>query len=222
MVNTGKNYLFSPQEVTHFFMEYGKLVTYHKGNSLFSPGEMGDKIYYVNHGEVKVSRATNEGKEIILALLGPGDIFGEAEAIGGQEWKNSAFAKKDTILHQISRETLLDRMQKDPKTALWVSTRLANQQLKTENLLEGLLFKSASAKVAHVLLELAENHGVISTEGTLIDYMITHQEIGNSIATTRETVSYAFMEFRQLGLIGTKKRRTVILDRPALERMAEV
>ena len=79
---------------------------------------------------------------------------------------------------------------------------------------------TANAKVANVLLDLAKSHGVKNEKGLLVDYLITHQEIGNTIATTRETVSYAFMEFRQMGIIGTLKRRTIILNQKALETVA--
>jgi CRP/FNR family transcriptional regulator len=219
-LHENKSSLLSHQEVMQFFMEQGKLVTFQKGQAICTPGTAADRIYLVNHGEIKVSRGTNDGKEIILDLLGPGDIFGEAEAITGAEWKNSIITKKDCILHAISREALATRMSKDCRIAMWLMQRIGSKQLETENLLENLLFKSANAKVAQVLLELAKHYGKASGEGTLIDYLITHQEIGNTIATTRETVSYAFMEFRQMGLIDTIKRRTVIKDLTGLEALA--
>ena len=219
-LHENKSKLLSPQEVMQFFMEQGKLITFQRGQAICAPGEKADRIYLVNHGEIKVSRGTNDGKEIILDLLGPGDIFGEAEAITGTEWKNSILAKKDCILHYVPKEVLALKMAKDARIAMWLMQRVGNKQLETENLLENLLFKSANSKVAQVLLELARHYGKDGIEGTLIDYLITHQEIGNTIATTRETVSYAFMEFRQMGLIDTVKRRTVIKDVEGLEAMA--
>lgn len=211
----------SAQDILQFFMEYGKLTTLPKGSTLFSPGEKGDRIYLINHGEVKVYRSTNDGKEIILELLGPGSILGDTEALSGMEWKNTAITKQDTIVHTVTQKTLLERAEKDRKLSAWLLERTAKKQLDTEALMEGLLFKSANSKVAQLLLDLADRYGVMSEEGTLIDYLITHQEIGNTIATTRETVSYAFMEFRQAGLIDTVKRRTVIKDRGALALVAQ-
>src|SRR3989339_422829 len=207
-----KNHLLNQQEITHFFLELGKLTTVPKGQAICSPGRPADRIFLLNHGEIKVSRGTNDGKEIILDLLGPGDIFGEAETVTQAEWKNAIIAKKDCILYSVTKEALVQRMAKDARFALWMMHRVASKQLEMENLIENLLFKSANAKVAQVLLELAKHYGKASSNGTLIDYLITHQEIGNAIATTRETVSYAFMEFRQKGLIDTVKRRTVIKD----------
>lgn len=221
LVGREKYQSFSAQEITHFFMEWGKLTTLPKGTTLFTPGEKGDRVYYVNHGEVKVYRSTNEGKEIIMELLGPGGIIGDAEALSNLEWKNTAITKQDTIVHVLNKKTLLERIEKDRKISTWLLERLAKKQLETENLMEGLLFKSANAKVAQVLLDLSDRYGVKADEGMLIDYLITHQEIGNTIATTRETVSYAFMEFRQAGLIDTVKRRTVIKDRDALTAVAQ-
>jgi len=207
-------------QIMHFFMEWGNLSTVQKGNTLFRPGEAGGEVYYISHGEVKVYRSTNDGKEIIMELLGPGSIIGDAEALSGLDWRNTAVTKRDTIVHVISRKILLERVAKDPKISSWMLERLARKQLDTENQIEGLLFKSANAKVAQVLLDLADRYGSEADEGLLIDYLITHQEIGNTIATTRETVSYAFMEFRQAGLIDTVKRKTVIKDRSALHQIA--
>lgn len=208
------------QEVTHFFMECGKLITFSKGTALYTPGEVSDKIFCINHGEVKVSRSTNDGKEIILDLLGPNSVFGEVETISNINRKNTALAKKDTILHCVSKATLEEKMKQDSRIALWMVYKISQKQMKTENLLENLLFKSANAKVANVLLNLAKTHGIKNEKGLLVDYLITHQEIGNTIATTRETVSYAFMEFRQMGIIDTLKRRTVIVNQEALEKVA--
>ena len=208
------------QDIAHFFMEWGKLTTVPKGTTLFSPGEASDRIYCLSHGEVKIFRSTNEGKEIIMELLGPGGIFGDTEALAGCDWKNLAVTKQDSIVHVLSKKVLLERISKDHRIAQWLLERTAKKQLQTESMMEGLLFKSANAKVAQVLLDLSEKYGVTADEGTLIDYLITHQEIGNTIATTRETVSYAFMEFRQAGWIDTVKRRTVILDPTALADVA--
>lgn len=215
-----ESHVLSPNEVTQLFMEQGKLVTYHKGATIYAPGEKADRIFMINHGEIKISRSTNDGKEIILDLLGPGAIFAEAETITATEWKNTAIAKKDSILHVLPKEAFQARMLKDARIAQWLMERVSNKQMQTENLLENLLFKSANAKVASVLVDLAEAYGTDIPGGTLIDYMITHQEIGNTIATTRETVSYAFMEFRQMGIIDTIKRRTVIKDFSALKHIA--
>jgi CRP/FNR family transcriptional regulator len=219
-LHESKSKLLSSQEVMQFFMEQGKLVTFKKGQAICSPGTVADRIFLVNHGEIKVSRGTNDGKEIILDLLSAGDIFGEAETITSAEWKNSIIAKKDSILHAISHDTIIQKMAKEPRIAMWLMQRVGAKQLETENLIENLLFKSANAKVAQVLLELARHYGKSSSNGTLIDYLITHQEIGNTIATTRETVSYAFMEFRQMGLIDTIKRRTLIKDFNGLKELA--
>ncbi|MGK0289359.1 MAG: CRP-like cAMP-binding protein [bacterium] len=214
------NYGMTNQEVTQFFMEYGKLHTYPKNLTLYSSGEPGDQVFYINHGEIRISRSTNDGKEITLDILRQGSVFGEVESFQASERRNTAMVKKDSIVHCVSRELLMDRVKSDPKLAYWLIDVVSKKQLKTENLLENLLFKSANAKVANLLLDLANAYGSNDTDGILIDYPITHQEIGNIIATTRETVSYAFMEFRQLGLIGTVKRKTVILDQEGLQSIA--
>jgi CRP/FNR family transcriptional regulator len=112
----------------------------------------------------------------------------------------------------MERETLAEVINSKPGLGLWLTRLMSERQARMEDRLESLLFKSANGKVAQILLKLARDHGESIGEGTLINYPITHQEIGNLIATTRETVSYAFMEFRRLGLISTRRRRTIVHD----------
>ena len=211
----------SAQEILHYFVEYGHVHTFQKNSTIYSTGESSNSIYFINQGEVKISRSTNEGKEITLENLISLDTFGEAEALQRTERKNTASAKKDSFVYILKRDLFLEKLGANQNLALWVINRISKKQIQIENLLESLLFKSANAKVASLLISLGNQYGKEHKNGVLINYSITHQEIGNIIATTRETVSYAFMEFRHLGLIDTVKRRTLILNLQELRTISE-
>ena len=194
------------------FRDSGQMREIRRHSLIFSPGDTASHIYMVGHGEVKISRYTPEGRELTLDHLGAGEIFGEMEILLERARESQALARTDCILYLLERAALSSLIESDPQFSLWLTRMMGQRQAKMENWLESLLFKSANGKVAQILLQLAENHGVKTNGGTLIDYPITHQEIGNLIATTRETVSYAFMEFRQRGLISTRQRKTIVHD----------
>ena len=129
-------------------------------------------------------------------------------------------ARTDLVVYAVDKDSLTSYLESDPKFGTWLSRQMAVRQARMESRLESLLFKSANGKVSQVLLRLAKEHGQQLKEGIMINYPITHQEIGNLIATTRETVSYAFMEFRQQGLISTRQRKTILHDIEGLEQIA--
>lgn len=196
----------------YIFRESGHLRHFNRQALIYSPGDSPSHIYLVGQGEVKISRYSPEGRELTLDHLGTGSIFGEMELLMDHQRESQASARTDCVIYQLEKEILFSIMEGEPRFALWLTRMMGERQARMENWLESLLFKSANGKVAQVLLELAEAYGQALQDGTLINYPITHQEIGNLIATTRETVSYAFMAFRQCGLISTRRRKTIVHD----------
>jgi CRP-like cAMP-binding protein len=202
------------------FREQSTLRPYPRHALIYAPGESASHLYMVSHGEVKISRYTADGRELTLEHLGPGRVFGETELLLGHPRESQALARSECALYRMERDNLLALVAEDARFGMWLAHTMGLRQARMEHRMETLLFKSANGKVAQVLLKLAHDYGKDTAEGTLIDYPITHQEIGNLIATTRETVSYAFMEFRQRGLISTRQRRTIVLDLAELREAA--
>ncbi len=202
------------------FRQFGSPRPVKRNTVLYSPGEPASTVFWIAQGEVKVSRNSPDGRELTLDFLSAGEVFGELEVILQTARESQALARTDLVLHAVERGALYAAIEADPRLGLWLAQRLSVRQARMTSRLEALVFKSAHGKVAQVLLSLAQAHGRPTPDGTLIDYPITHQEIGNLIATTRETVSYAFMEFRQRGLIATKQRRTIVRDLRGLGELA--
>lgn len=210
----------SESAAERFIQQQGQLKTYKRHSLIYSADDSSDGVYLISNGEVKLSRYTPEGRELALEHLSADTIFGEAEVLMGKKRECQASARTDLIVYVVDRDTLMLHLENDSGLCLWLSRQMAQRQARMESRLESLLFKSANGKVSQVLLQLAETHGRKNGEGILIDYPITHQEIGNLIATTRETVSYAFMEFRQRGLISTKQRKTILHNIEGLQQIA--
>jgi CRP/FNR family transcriptional regulator len=187
---------------------------------LYSPGQPATAVFWIAEGEVKVCRNSPDGRELTLDFLAAGEVFGELEVLLQTARESQAVARTDLVVFTLEKAALLAAIEAEPRLGIWLAQRISLRQARMTNRLEALVFKSAHGKVAQVLLSLAQAHGRPTADGTLIDYPITHQEIGNLIATTRETVSYAFMEFRQRGLISTKQRRTIVRDLDGLGELA--
>lgn len=202
------------------FREQGTLKQVKRGAVLYAPGEAANAVYWIANGEVKVCRNSPDGRELTLDFLAKGEVFGEQEVLTNTARESQAVARTDLTVYVLERAALLAAIDADPRLALWLAEKISARQSRMASRLEALVFKSAHGKVAQVLMSLAKAHGRQTVDGMLIDYPITHQEIGNLIATTRETVSYAFMEFRQRGLITTRQRRTIVRDLEGLGELA--
>lgn len=206
--------------VNDFICRQGQLKPYARHKVIYAVGDPSDRIYLISSGEVKISRFTPEGRELILEYVDGGSLFGESEILLDRDRESQATARTAVTVYELGRDLLMDKVHHDAKFGLGLTGQMSARQARMENRLESLLFKSATGKVAQLLLHLVRAHGKATHEGTIIEYSITHQEIGSLIATTRETVSYTFMEFRQQGLISTRKRKTIVLDLPGLGRAA--
>lgn len=204
----------------HFFHDHGRLKPYRKDEEIYAAGDPAGHVYLISSGDVKTSRFTPDGRELILDNPGPGTLFGESEILLDKTRESQATARTATLAYELEQARLMKFVRDRHGVALWLTRRMGIRQARMEDRLESLFFKSATGKVAQLLLNLARNHGRKTREGTLIDYSITHQEIGSLIATSRETVSYAFMDFREQGLISTQKRKTIVHDLPGLGKVA--
>ena len=203
------------------FLSVGRCQSVARHKPIYSPGDAAGQFFMVGGGEVRLSRYSNDGRELTLDMRGHGEVFGENGILNDTPRGCQAVARTDALVYTLDKEPLMKALEGDPVLSLELTRYLVRQQARMENRLETIVFRSAHAKVAHVLLALGVEHGIEVEDGVLIEYPITHQELANLIAVTRETVSYAFMEFRQMGLIATHRRQTILTDVDGLTMLAE-
>jgi len=173
---------------------------------LYLPGDAGDRIYLLKRGVVKISALTDDGKEIILALLRRGEVFGEEAILEAAPRDHMAEAYEDALLCVITRQDFMGILRAHPELAFRV-TKLVGFRLKTlRNRVEGLLFKGAPARLAQTLLDLAHDHGIKDAEGILLPLKLSQQDLANLIGVTRESVNLALADFRARGLVETDGR----------------
>lgn len=180
---------------------------------LYLPGDAGDRVYLLKRGVVKISTLTDDGKEIILALMRPGEVFGEESVLEDAPRDHMAEAYEDVLICVITRQDFLGILRAHPEMAFKV-TKLVGFRLKTlRNRVEGLLFKGAPARLAQTLLDLARDHGIKDDEGVLLPLKLSQQDLASLIGVTRESVNLALADLRSRGLVEMESR-SLRLRRP--------
>lgn len=186
---------------------------------LYLPGDAGDRIYLLKRGVVKISTLTEDGREIILALLRPGEVFGEEAVLEDGPRDHMAEAHDDALLCVITRPDFMAVMRAHPEMVFKV-TKLVGFRLKTlRNRVEGLLFKGAPARLAQTLLDLARDHGVKDAQGILVPLKLSQQDLANLIGVTRESVNLALADFRSRGLVALEGRSLRVLQPDQLKAL---
>lgn len=186
---------------------------------LYLPGDAGDRIYLLKRGVVKISGLLEDGREVILALLKRGEIFGEEAALDDSRRDHMAEAYEDALLCIINRPDFMEAMRRYPDMAFKI-TKLLGLRLRTfRTRVETLLFKGASARLAQTLLELAEEHGVRDAKGILLPLRLSQTDLANLIGVTRESVNLALADFRRQGLLEMQGRTLRLLDPAGLHRL---
>lgn len=187
--------------------------------ALYLPGDPGDRIYLLKRGVVKISALLDDGRELILALLRPGEVFGEEAALEEAPRDHMAEAYEDALICIITRKDFLDMLRSNPDVAFSV-TKLIGFRLRTfRTRVETLLFKGAAARLAQTLLELAKEHGVPDARGVLLPLRLSQQNLANLIGVTRESVNLTLSDFRRRGLVELDRRSLRILDPEELARV---
>lgn len=189
---------------------------------LWMPGDAADRVYFVRSGILKVSKVTDEGRELTLQFHVKGDLFGEVAAFSPGRHETMAEAYEEAELSSLGRDDFLAFMRQWPDTALRITAMIFERRKRLENRVGALLFKTAHARLASLFLDLAEEFGVRDSRGVIINLKLTHKEMASLIGATRETVSFAILDLRRDGLIETESKRVVLLDESKLRDLMKV
>ncbi len=180
---------------------------------LYLPGDAGDRIYLLKRGVVKISALQEDGREVLLALLRKGEVFGEEAVLDTAPRDHMAEAYEDALICIITRQDFMEMLRSNPEMTFKV-TKLIGLRLKTfRTRVEHLLFKGASQRLAATLLELGREHGVTDAQGVLVPLRLSQQDLANLIGVTRESVNLALSDFRRRGLV-VLESRAIRLPRP--------
>ncbi len=196
-----------------------RMENFKKKQPIYLPGDPGDYVYLLKAGRVKISKIGDDGKELTLAILEAGEIFGELEVLEDTPRDSIAEVLDDAHICMIRREDFERFLKNQPQCSFKLTKLIGLRMKQIENRIEDLVFRDAPARLAHLLLNLANTFGAEGPEGRAIKTKVTHQELANLIGTTRETVSLTLGQFRQAGLIAMEKRQITILNEKSLTQL---
>lgn len=191
------------------------------GQVIFQKGDPGTSMMAVLSGRVRISAYSEDGREIILNMVEPGQLFGEIALLDGKERSADATAMGKTELLILDRREFLPFLEHNPKIAVQLIEVLCDRVRRTSEMVESIAFLDFGARLARLLLQMAKNYGKEIESGLLIDLRISQADLGNLIASTRESVNRQLSAWTQEGVIAVDQGKITLLDQDALEAMAQ-
>jgi len=185
--------------------------SYSKDQVIILAEEEGDSLFIIETGQVKVCIVSEDGREVILSMLGEGAVFGELSLLDGKPRSANVIATHDTDLYTVRRSDFLQLIYKMPQIAVGMLAELAVRLRKTDRKIEGLALLDVTSRISETLLQLATEQGSETEDGILLEDRPTHQQLANMSGTTRETVSRVLKRLESQGYIITKGRSITIL-----------
>jgi len=185
---------------------------YLKNSMIILEEEYGDLVFVVKTGTIKITRVNDEGKEVILALLGAGEIFGELAILDGEARSANALAQENCQLLAINKEDFLDILKHNFSISYNLLCELAKRLRKSDQQIEALSLSDAEHRIGVSLLNLAEDMGVIRKGKVTIQNLPFQQDIANMAGTSRETVSRVMKILENKDMISKEGHTLIIPD----------
>ena len=193
---------------------------YSRGESVFAEGEQGDTLFIVLTGKIKVGRRAADGRENMLSVMGPSDMFGELSLFDPGPRTATASVLTDARLASLAHTSLRPWISDRPEIAEQLLRVLARRLRRTNDALADLIFTDVPGRVAKALLGLAERFGSEDGEGLRVHHDLTQEELAQLVGASRETVNKALADFSSRGWMRVDSRAVTILDRDRLARRA--
>jgi len=194
---------------------------FNKKEMIFLPGDQGDKVYLLKSGVVKISKYSDNGKEIILGMVNQGEIFGEMALVDKSPRNYVAEALMDSYVCIVNRDDFVRHLQRNSEMSLHITKIFGLKFKKLGQKVEDLVFRNVFQRLAGLLLHLVDTYGYNKNEQQYIYVKLTHYDIASLIRSTRETTTACLNDFKRQGLIDFDGRRLVIKDTEGLQAVAQ-
>ena len=181
-----------------------------RGTRVFDQGDTTRIVYFVKRGAVRIARLTEDGKDVTVALLGPGDLFGEEVLFGDQPRTTVAVVVEDALLCTSRAEDVFALMTRDPALALNVARLLSDKLDAARSTMEDLAYARIADRIEHLYRKLAQEHGVAVPGGTKIALRLTHADVASLVGSTRETVSLEIAKLVDAGRLRLEGRSVIV------------
>lgn len=194
--------------------------TFPRGTTIFDEGEPGDRLFIIISGKVKLARHAPDGRENLLTIMGPSDMFGELSIFDPGPRTSAAVCVTEVTAATMDSQMLHDWIRAHPEISEQLLRVLARRLRRTNNALADLIFTDVPGRVAKALLQLANRFGVQEGGALRVHHDLTQEEIAQLVGASRETVNKALAEFAHRGWIRLEGKSVLISDTERLAKRA--
>jgi len=189
-----------------------------KGGILFKEGDGGEHVYVIVDGKLKLGTTSGDGRENLLSILGPGEMFGELSLFDPGPRTSTATAVTDAKLLSLSNAKLIPWLRENPDVSLQLLARLAQRLRRTNEAVGDLVFSDVPGRVAKALIDLGDRFGKATDDGLFVHHDLTQEELAQLVGASRETVNKALADFAGRGWLKLDGRAVLITDLERLEK----
>jgi CRP/FNR family transcriptional regulator, cyclic AMP receptor protein len=191
-----------------------------RGERLFDEGDVGDRLFVVLDGKIKLTRTSADGRENLISLVGPGEMFGELSLFDPRPRTMSASAVTDVRMAALAHDYLRSWLSGHPDVALHLLAALARRLRRTNEVMSDLVFTDVPGRVAKALLDLAARFGVQQEDGLQVNHDLTQEELAQLVGASRETVNKALADFVARGWIQLHPKSVLLIDTERMRKRA--
>ena len=187
-----------------------------KNQPIYFPQEPSNSIFFLKKGRVKLTRASNDGKEMILTLVNKGEVFGEMAYFDEAERNDFATALDDCLVCAINKNEFKEFVDRNPELNLRITKLIGLKLKKYSERIEELVFKDAEQRLVSFLLRLADENGKQIGDEIFVKPFLKHQDIAELTATSRQTVNSILTDLREKKVINFDRKKLIIYNREKL------
>lgn len=201
------------EEVSNFTT----LRTRPKNSYIYHPGDDSEVLFILKEGRVKIGNYSHDGREVIKAIIQPGELFGEM-GLAGEE-KRSEFAitmKEECSFYMVYVSDLKVVMSHNPELSLRLIDRIGSRIMRTERRLESIIFKDSRTRVVEFIKQLADKIGRVFGDEVLLEHFLTHQDIANLTGTSRQFVTSVLNDLKRDNIIKFDRNTILVSDTKGL------
>ncbi len=192
--------------------------TMEKGKYIYFPEDPSNVVFLLKEGRVKIGTYSENGKEIIKAILEPGEVFGELSITGQGKRKDFAQALDNNVrICAIKSDEMVEMLRKNPNLGFQLTKHIGERAARMERRFENLVFKDARQRILDFIITNAIQKGMKVGYGYKLKHSLTHQDIANLTATSRQTVTITLNELRERELINFDRKSILVHDIKDLE-----
>lgn len=194
---------------------------YKKNMIIFMEGEPGEGFHYIKSGKVKITQMAQDGREHIINILGPGEVFAEVLLFNRGSYPATSVAIEDSVIGIIKNSDLESVVTENSRIALHIIRVMSKKLIHAQMKIRTLALSDTFSRTAQILVRLTQQYGHPVAGGVQIAIDMTRQDLANLVGTTRETMSRVLSSMKKDKVIDFAEQQIIILDENRLEQYQE-